>query len=153
MIALLQRVSKASVTVNHHITGKIGSGLLVFLCAEHRDTKKEADALLNKLVNYRVFYDENGKMNLSLASIHGELLLVPQFTLAANTKSGTRPSFSSAASPETGKQLFDYFVAQARTKIAKVDMGTFGEHMEVALVNDGPVTFWLQVPPDSEKSV
>lgn len=147
MIALLQRVSEASVTVNNAIIGKIDSGLLVLLCAERGDTEKEADALLNRLLNYRVFYDDNGKMNLSLQSINGELLIVPQFTLAANTKSGTRPSFSSAASPEIGKQLFDYFTQKAKTQLAKVETGEFGAHMQVGLINDGPVTFWLQVPP------
>lgn len=147
MIALLQRVSRAQVTVAGETIGKIGKGLLVLLCAERGDTEKEADILLNRLINYRVFNDPNGKMNLSLAAIGGELLLVPQFTLAANTRSGTRPSFSSAAPPETGRALFDYFVRQAKEKVARLETGRFGAHMEVELVNDGPVTLWLSTPP------
>lgn len=147
MIALLQRVSRAKVTVAGETIGQIGKGLLVLLCAERGDTEKEADTLLSRLVNYRVFNDHNGKMNLSLAAVGGELLLVPQFTLAANTRSGTRPSFSAAAPPETGKALFDYFAGKAREKVAKLQTGRFGAHMEVELVNDGPVTFWLHTPP------
>lgn len=148
MIALLQRVSEASVKVNGEIVGQIDHGLMVLLCAERGDSEKEADALLNRLLNYRVFYDDNGKMNLSVTAVGGDLLLVPQFTLAADTKSGTRPSFSPAAPPDEGKRLFDYFVKQARSKLAKVETGEFGADMKVALVNDGPVTFWLQTKPD-----
>ena len=148
MIALLQRVSEARVTVDGQTVGQIGAGLMVLLCAERGDTEKQADALLNRLLNYRVFYDDKGKMNLSVSSVNGGLLLVPQFTLAADTKSGTRPSFSPAASPEEGKRLFDYFVAQAQTRLALVETGRFGADMKVALVNDGPVTFWLQVHPE-----
>ena len=144
MFALLQRVSEASVTVDGQITGQIGKGLMVLLCAERGDTEKEADALLHRLLGYRVFYDENGKMNLSITAVNGGLLLVPQFTLAADTSSGTRPSFSPAAPPDEGKRLFDYFVTQARTRISPVETGVFGADMKVALVNDGPVTFWLQ---------
>ncbi len=145
MIALLQRVSEASVTVDGRITGRIDKGLMVLLCAERGDTEKQADALLNRLLGYRVFYDENGKMNLSVTAVHGGLLLVPQFTLAADTSSGTRPSFSPAAPPEEGRRLFDYFVRQAKAKHPQVETGVFGADMKVALVNDGPVTFWLQV--------
>lgn len=145
MIALLQRVTQASVTVDSEIVGSIGTGLMVLLCAERGDSEKEADALLSKLLSYRVFSDADGKMNLSVAAVGGGLLLVPQFTLAADTKSGTRPSFSPAAPPEEGKRLFDYFVQQARLKHPVVETGRFGAHMQVALVNDGPVTFWLQV--------
>lgn len=144
MIALLQRVSGASVTVDGAVIGAIDAGLLVLLCAERGDTEKEADALLAKLLGYRVFSDAAGKMNLSLADVAGGLLLVPQFTLAADTKSGTRPSFTPAAAPEDGRRLFDYVVAQARQKHAVVATGQFGADMKVALVNDGPVTFWLQ---------
>lgn len=144
MIALLQRVSEASVRVEGETLGSINAGLMVLLCAERGDSEKEADTLLNRLLNYRVFYDENGKMNLSVSSIGGGLLLVPQFTLAADTKSGTRPSFSPAAPPEEGKRLFDYFVQQARAKLSNVETGKFGADMKVALINDGPVTFWLQ---------
>src|SRR5660398_291380 len=109
MIALLQRVSEASVKVDGHLVGSIGAGLMVLVCAERGDTEKQADALLNRLLGYRVFYDDHGKMNLSVSAVNGGLLLVPQFTLAADTKSGTRPSFSPAASPEDGRRLFDYF--------------------------------------------
>jgi D-tyrosyl-tRNA(Tyr) deacylase len=145
MIALLQRVSQAGVAVDGATVGSIRAGLMVLLCAERGDTEKEADALLAKLLGYRVFNDSNGKMNLSVAAVEGALLLVPQFTLAADTKSGTRPSFTPAAPPEEGRRLFDYFVQQARIKHAPVATGQFGAHMQVSLVNDGPVTFWLQV--------
>lgn len=145
MIALLQRVSQASVTVDSETVGAIGSGLMVLLCAECNDTEREADLLLSKLLSYRVFADAAGKMNRSVADVAGGLLLVPQFTLAADTQSGTRPSFTPAAPPEEGRQLFDYFVAKARTRHEVVETGRFGAHMQVSLTNDGPVTFWLQV--------
>ncbi len=143
MISLLQRVSEASVAVDHQEIGRIGKGLLILLCAEKNDTEKEADVLLNRLLGYRVFSDENDKMNLSVTAIGGELLIVPQFTLAADTKSGTRPSFSPAAPPDIGKKLFDYFVTQAKLKLPGVQTGQFGADMKVSLTNDGPVTFWL----------
>ncbi len=143
MISLLQRVSQASVTVEHEEIGRIGKGLLVLLCAERNDTEKEADQLLERILNYRVFSDENGKMNRSVISTGGELLIVPQFTLAADTKSGTRPSFTPAAPPDIGKKLFDYFVSQAKARLSGIQTGQFGADMQVALVNDGPVTFWL----------
>ncbi|PHV08103.1 D-aminoacyl-tRNA deacylase [Rugamonas rubra] len=145
MIALLQRVSGASVVVDGANIGAIDAGLLVLLCAERADTEKEADALLNKLLGYRVFADAAGKMNLSVSDVAGGLLLVPQFTLAADTKSGTRPSFTPAASPQDGLRLFDYFVGQARARHPVVATGRFGADMKVSLTNDGPVTFWLQV--------
>ena len=145
MIALLQRVSEASVKVDGKIIGSIGHGLMVLVCAERGDTEKQADTLLNRLLGYRVFYDADGKMNLSVTDVQGGLLLAPQFTLAADTKSGTRPSFSPAASPQDGKRLFDYCVRQARARHSQVETGAFGADMKVALVNDGPVTFWLQV--------
>lgn len=147
MIALLQRVSEASVTVDGRITGRIDRGLMVLVCAERGDTEQQADALLNRLLGYRVFSDENGKMNRSVSAVNGGLLLVPQFTLAADTHSGTRPSFSPAAPPDEGKRLFDYFVAQAKAKHPQVETGIFGANMKVALINDGPVTFWLQTSP------
>ncbi len=143
MISLLQRVSQASVTVNEEEIGRIGKGLLVLLCAERDDTEKEADQLLERILNYRIFSDGNGKMNLSVTATGGELLIVPQFTLAADTKSGTRPSFSPAAPPDIGKRLFDYFVCQARKRLPHIQTGEFGADMQVALINDGPVTFWL----------
>jgi D-tyrosyl-tRNA(Tyr) deacylase len=147
VIALLQRVSQASVSVDGKVVGAIGPGLLVLLCAERGDTKKEADQLIAKLLSYRVFNDEAGKMNRSLNDLAGGLLLVPQFTLAADTQSGTRPSFTPAAAPELGKKLFDYALSKARSLHPSVESGQFGAHMQVSLVNDGPVTFWLQVKP------
>jgi D-aminoacyl-tRNA deacylase len=147
MIALLQRALEAKVMVEGETVGAIGPGLMVLLCAERNDTEREADALLAKLLSYRVFADDAGKMNRSVADMQGGLLLVPQFTLAADTQSGTRPSFTPAAAPEEGRRLFDYFVAKARTKHPIVETGTFCAHMRVSLTNDGPVTFWLQVKP------
>jgi D-tyrosyl-tRNA(Tyr) deacylase len=147
MIALLQRVSHASVVVDGNTVGAIEAGLLVLLCAEKGDSEKEADALLAKLLAYRVFSDEAGKMNRSLTDVAGGLLLVPQFTLAADTNSGTRPSFTPAARPEDGLRLFDHVVRQARGRHATVATGQFGADMKVSLTNDGPVTFWLQVAP------
>ena len=149
MIGLLQRVSGASVTVDGEIVGQIDRGLLVLLCAERGDTRKEADALLAKLLAYRVFYDADGKMNLNVAQVGGGLLLVPQFTLAADTRSGTRPSFTPAAPPQQARELFDYTVERARAEHPQVETGRFGADMKVALVNDGPVTFWLQVSPNA----
>ena len=147
MIALLQRVAEASVSVEGQCIGRIARGLLVLLCAERGDTEKEADALLNKLLGYRVFADADGKMNLSLAQTQGGLLLVPQFTLAADTRSGTRPSFTPAAPPAEASRLFDYTLSRARAVHSPVEAGRFGADMQVALVNDGTVTFWLQVSP------
>lgn len=147
MIALLQRVSQASVAVDSVVVGAIDAGLMVLLCAERGDSVKQADALLSKLIAYRVFPDDAGKMNRSVAQVQGGLLLVPQFTLAADTKSGTRPSFTPAAAPEDGRRLFDYFVAQARLRHPLVESGRFGADMQVTLTNDGPVTFWLQLRP------
>ncbi len=147
MIGLLQRVTRADVVVEGEQIGAIGPGLMVLVCAEKGDTEKEADALLAKLLAYRVFGDEAGKMNRSVTDVAGGLLLVPQFTLAADTNSGTRPSFTPAAAPADGRRLFDHFVAQARTRHGQVETGQFGADMQVSLTNDGPVTFWLQVAP------
>lgn len=147
MIGLLQRVSQASVTVDGATIGAIDAGLMVLVCAEKGDTEREADALLTKLLGYRVFSDEAGKMNRSVTDTGGALLLVPQFTLAADTRSGTRPSFSPAASPEDGRRLFEYVVRQACERHGKVETGQFGADMKVALINDGPVTMWLRVDP------
>ena len=147
MIALLQRVTTARVTVDGAVVGAIDAGLMVLVCAERGDSEREADALLAKLLSYRVFADAAGKMNRSVADVAGGLLLVPQFTLAADTRSGTRPSFSPAAAPEDGRRLFDHVVRQARARHAKVEVGQFGADMQVSLTNDGPVTFWLQVTP------
>jgi len=145
MIGLIQRVGEASVTVDDRIVGRIGRGLLVLVGVEKLDDETSAQRLLERILTYRVFPDADGKMNLSLADIAGELLLVPQFTLAADTHKGTRPSFSSAAPPEQGATLFDFFVAAARERHGRVATGVFGADMKVSLVNDGPVTFWLQV--------
>jgi D-tyrosyl-tRNA(Tyr) deacylase len=147
MIGLLQRVSRASVAVQGVDVGAIGAGLLVLLCAERGDTVKEADRLLRKLLAYRVFSDAAGKMNLSLTDTGGGLLLVPQFTLAADTNSGTRPSFQPAAAPADGKRLFDYFVERASALLPSLQTGRFGADMQVSLTNNGPVTFWLRVAP------
>ena len=147
MIGLLQRVTQASVVVDGETVGAIDAGLMVLICAERGDNVQQADALLTKLLAYRVFYDDAGKMNKSVADTAGGLLLVPQFTLAADTRSGTRPSFTPAAPPDEGRRLFEHFVRQARARHAIVQTGSFGAHMQVSLVNDGPVTFWLQVPP------
>ena len=147
MIALLQRVSEAAVHVNGESVGKIGRGLMVLLGVEKGDAEAQADRLLERLLGYRVFADENDKMNLSLRDIGGELLLVPQFTLPADTRKGTRPSFTTAAPPDEGERLFNYFVARAGVAHSQVQTGVFGADMQVSLINDGPVTFWLQVKP------
>jgi D-tyrosyl-tRNA(Tyr) deacylase len=148
MIGLLQRVSQASVEVDGQTVGQIGPGLLVFLAVEPQDGPSDADALTERLVQYRVFPDAAGRMNLSVAQAGGSLLMVPQFTLAADTRRGLRPSFTGAAPPELGQALFDRAVAAARRSIgaARVATGRFGAHMQVSLVNDGPVTFWLRHP-------
>lgn len=147
MIALIQRVSEARVTVDGAVTGAIGAGLLALVCAEPGDTETTAQRLLDKVLHYRVFADEAGRMNRSLAEVGGGLLLVPQFTLAADTRKGLRPSFSSAAPPALGRRLFDHMLARARVLHPSVGAGVFGVHMQVALVNDGPVTLWLRVEP------
>ena len=144
MIALLQRVSQARVSVSDTVIGSIGRGLMVLVCAEKGDTEEKARKLAQKLVRYRVFSDEAGKMNLSVKDIAGELLLVSQFTLAADTNSGTRPSFSPAAEPSLGLSLFNVFVDEARRSGLKVATGEFGAHMMVSLINDGPVTLTLR---------
>jgi len=149
MIGLLQRVSAARVSVDGTVVGAIGPGLLVLIGVEKGDTVKEVDRLLERLLDYRVFSDEAGKMNLSLRQTRGGLLLVPQFTLAADTRKGLRPSFSEAAPPETGKTLFERMSVRARELHPTVAQGQFGAHMQVALTNEGPVTFWLQVKPES----
>ncbi|NWB97380.1 D-tyrosyl-tRNA(Tyr) deacylase [Pseudomonas gingeri] len=144
MKGLLQRVSGARVEVAGDVVGAIDQGLLVLLAVEPGDTQAHADKLLKKLLNYRVFSDPQGKMNLSLADVGGGLLLVSQFTLAADTQSGLRPSFSTAAPPALAEALFDYVVAQAQRLHGQVATGRFGADMQVHLVNDGPVTFLLQ---------
>lgn len=145
MIALIQRVSAARVDVAGVTVGAIGRGLLALLGVEAGDTATEAERLLQRVLDYRVFADAAGRMNLSLRDTGGGLLLVPQFTLAADTRKGLRPGFSTAAPPELGRALFEHVVAQARQTHAPVAQGEFGADMQVTLTNDGPVTFWLQV--------
>lgn len=145
MKALLQRVTSASVSVADHTVGAIDNGLLVLLGVEPHDTHASADKMLNKLLAYRVFADADGKMNLSLNDTGGGLLLVSQFTLAADTRKGNRPSFTSAAPPQQAEDLYDYLCAQAQTQHTTVATGRFGADMKVSLVNDGPVTFLLEV--------
>ena len=149
MISLLQRVRHAHVEVDGHTIGQIGPGLLVLLCAERGDTPAQADRLLAKLLKLRIFSDEAGKMNRSVQDIGGGLLVVSQFTLAADTSSGNRPSFTQAASPQDGQRLYDYFVAQARALHPIVQTGQFAADMQVHLLNDGPVTVPLRIAPDN----
>jgi D-tyrosyl-tRNA(Tyr) deacylase len=143
MIALIQRVTEARVVVGGEVVGAIGRGLLAFVAVEPGDTEARAERLLERVLGYRVFPDTQGRMNLGLSDVGGGLLLVPQFTLAADTRKGMRPSFSSAAAPQDGRPLFDHLVDQARAAHPEVATGRFGADMQVALVNDGPVTFWL----------
>jgi D-tyrosyl-tRNA(Tyr) deacylase len=145
MITVIQRVTTAKITVNHQDIGSINTGIMALVAVEKNDTEKAADRLLERMLNYRIFSDADGKMNLSLRDIDGGLLLVPQFTLAADTQSGNRPSFTPAAVPELGRQLFQYLQHIAHSKHAKVAFGEFGADMQVSLVNDGPVTFTLRV--------
>ncbi len=147
MIGLLQRVTEASVAVSGQSIGQIGPGLVVLVGIERGDSLDQAVKLAQKLVDYRVFSDSVGKMNLSLRDTGGELLLVPQFTLAADTARGLRPSFSKAAEPAVGQALFTELVTAAKQTGVAVETGEFGADMAVQLINDGPVTFWLQVPP------
>ena len=144
MIGLLQRVREASVRVGGEVVGVIGPGLLVLVCAEPDDSTAIAERLVERLLGYRVFSDDAGKMNRSLREVAGGLLLVPQFTLAADTRKGTRPSFSGAAAPALGRMMFDHALVCARRAHSPVASGVFGADMQVALVNDGPVTFWLE---------
>ena len=145
MQALIQRVSEARVTVDGRVTGAIGAGLLVLLCAERGDDRAVADRLLAKLLKLRIFSDAAGKMNLSVQDVGGGLLIVSQFTLAADTAGGNRPSFTNAAPPELGRHLYEHFVAQARAAHPEVATGEFAADMQVALVNDGPVTIPLRM--------
>lgn len=144
MIGLLQRVASARVDVAGNTIGAIDHGILVLVGVQKGDTQQKANRLLQRLLGYRVFPDEQGKMNLSLKDTCGGLLLVPQFTLAADTRSGMRPGFSTAALPDEGRRMFDYLLDQAQTSHAIVASGEFGADMQVSLVNDGPVTFWLE---------
>lgn len=145
MIAVLQRVSQASVQVGGDVVGHIGQGLLVLLCAEQGDTDAVADKMLSKMLKLRIFSDDAGKMNRSVQDVKGALLVVSQFTLAADVSGGNRPSFTQAAKPDEGRRLYEYFVAQARAVHPVVQTGQFAADMQVALVNDGPVTIPLWI--------
>jgi len=145
VIALIQRVCAASVSVGGEIVGEIGPGLLALVGVERGDGESEAARLAERVVGYRVFSDPEGRMNLSVRDVRGALLAVPQFTLAADTGSGARPSFSTAAASVDGERLFGHFVTSLKKNHDNVATGRFGAHMQVSLVNDGPVTFWLQV--------
>ena len=154
MLALVQRVRRAQVVVDGATVGKIDQGLLVLVCAEQGDTELQGDKLLAKLLKLRIFSDAQGKMNLSVqdldgAGTQGGLLIVSQFTLAADASGGNRPSFTGAAAPDEGRRLYDYFVAQARLAHPQVETGQFAANMQVHLVNDGPVTIPLRIPPDA----
>ena len=147
MIALLQRVSSASVTVDGESVAEIAAGLLVFVGVERNDAEQQAERLAERLINYRVFADDAGRMNCSLTDTGGEILLVPQFTLAADTSSGNRPGFSTAAEPELGKRLFEHLVAALQQSGQKLATGQFGADMQISLCNEGPVTFSLRAAP------
>lgn len=144
MIGLLQRVKNASVTVNDQVIGAVGKGLLVLVCAEKGDSEEQCEKLAKKVLAYRIFEDENGKMNKSVSDIGGEILIVSQFTLAADTAKGLRPSFTPAADPETGKRLYEHFIEKIKESGLKTETGQFGANMQVALINEGPVTIWLK---------
>lgn len=144
MRLVVQRVKNAKVTVDNRVTGKINDGFLVLLGVTHSDTKDTADFLVKKLCNLRVFKDENDKMNLSIKDINGELLIVSQFTLYADCQKGNRPSFVNSAKPEYANELYEYFVSETRKEVKNVQTGEFGAHMDVELLNDGPVTIILE---------
>ena len=144
MIALIQRVSSAKVEVDGEIVGQIGKGLLVLLGVEKDDDRAKADKLAEKVLNYRVFNDENDKMNLNVQQVAGEVLVVSQFTLVADTQKGLRPSFSKGATPQLANELYEYFAQKCGEKV-KVECGRFAADMQLSLTNNGPVTFWLQV--------
>jgi D-tyrosyl-tRNA(Tyr) deacylase len=152
MIGLIQRVSEAAVRVDGRVVGEIGPGLLALIGVQSEDTEAQADRLLERLLGYRVFPDSEGRMNRSLGETGGGLLLVPQFTLAADTKKGMRPSFGPAAPPERGEALFNVLAGRAHERHPIVATGEFGAHMRVSLVNDGPVTFWLEARPPPARS-
>lgn len=144
MIALIQRVKQASVTIDDHIVGQIKHGLLILLGVEQNDDEQKAKRLCEKVLGYRVFSDSDGKMNLNVSQVNGEVLVVSQFTLAADTQKGMRPSFTKGANPQLANQLYQFFVEQCQKQI-NTQTGQFAADMQVALINDGPVTFWLQV--------
>jgi D-aminoacyl-tRNA deacylase len=144
MLTIIQRVTTAKVVVNNAVIGEIDKGIMALVAVEKEDTEKTAERLLERILNYRIFADKNDRMNLSLRDIQGSLLLVPQFTLAANTDKGNRPSFASAAAPEKGIELFNYLQTLSSSIYPNVQFGQFGADMKVSLINDGPVTFTLR---------
>ncbi|MEY3288573.1 MAG: hypothetical protein RLZZ419_815 [Pseudomonadota bacterium] len=144
MISIIQRVTTAKVTVNNQDLGQIATGIMALVAVEKEDSQKDAERLLERILNYRIFADDNDRMNLSLIDINGGLLLIPQFTLAADTQKGNRPGFTSAASPEKGRQLFGYLQELATITYPNVQFGQFGADMQVSLINNGPVTFTLR---------
>lgn len=144
MIALLQRVTEASVRVDGEVIGRAGRGLMILFCAEKGDTDEQCDKLAAKTLGYRIFEDENGKLNHSVSAIGGDILAVSQFTLAADTSKGLRPSFTPAAAPQEGERLYNRFVDKLKESGLSVQTGRFGAYMQVSLVNDGPVTIWLK---------
>ena len=148
MISVLQRVAEARVDIDGQTVGAIGAGLLVLLCAERGDSEAQADKLLAKILKLRIFRDDDGKMNRSVQDMNGGLLIVSQFTLAADTSSGNRPGFASAAPPDEGRRLYEVFVEKARAAHGEVQTGQFGADMQVHLVNDGPVTIPMRMAPD-----
>lgn len=143
MRALIQRVAHASVTVDEEVIGKIGKGYLILLGVGHEDTEAQADKLWSKILKMRIFEDENGKTNLSLADVEGKVLVVSQFTLYANCKKGNRPSFTGAGAPDEANRLYEYFASLVRRDLGEVETGSFGAMMSVELLNDGPFTIWL----------
>ncbi len=145
MITIIQRVSQAQVSIAGTEVGKIERGIMALVAVEKLDTEKSARRLLERILNYRIFPDAEGRMNLNLQAIEGGLLLIPQFTLAADTNSGNRPSFTAAATPEHGKAIFNYFIEHAKNNYRSIALGQFGADMQVSLTNDGPVTFTLKV--------
>jgi len=147
VIALIQRVTRARVEVGERVVGEIERGVLALIGVQRHDEPAGAERLLERILSYRIFPDEEGRMNRSLRDVHGGLLLVSQFTLAADTRTGTRAGFTTAAAPELARRLFDHLVASARARHETVATGEFGAHMMICLVNDGPVTFWLATPP------
>lgn len=153
MIGLIQRVAQAEVAVEREIVGHIERGILLLLGVQRGDDEATADRLLERVLGYRIFPDADGRMNLSLRDVHGELLVVSQFTLAADTRKGMRAGFSRAAAPEAGERLYGYFVARARTSGVAIAEGRYGAYMQVRLTNDGPVTFWLEVSRNGERDL
>lgn len=145
MIALLQRVTCASVVVDDIKIADVSAGMLVFFAVQKQDTEQTAEQMQQRILAYRMFADDDNKMNKNISEINGDILVVPQFTLAANTNKGLRPNFSSAATPDNGKRLFDYFLDKLKAEYARVSSGKFAANMQVHLVNDGPVTFWLEL--------